>query len=280
MYNVKILCDSISGAGVRLTTFELTYPRFVHAEVLTHKMFARNASSSRAIPAATVRRRVMEDPAMPVYWGQNQKGMQASTEVDDIVAAREWWLEGMRLMTEHHKRGEELGIHKQLVNRIIEPWAHITVILTATEFENFFHLRCHPDAQPELQKIAYMMREQYRAAKPTVLAPGRWHLPLVSAEDRAEALEKMGTLKDAETMLCAVSTGRCARVSYLTHDGKRDMLADIELHDRLMTSGHWSPFESVAKALGPEGRNFRSGNLTGWEQYRKTFTGENITEPK
>jgi hypothetical protein len=269
MITVKILKDSIID-GSRLTTWEWTYPRIIHSEVMTHRALSKNAASSRAIPAAKLRQRVIDTPAIPVHWGANQAGMQATNVVSDEVAALDWWLEGMDLMTAHHARGEALGLHKQIVNRVIEPWMLITVIISGTDWANFFHLRKHPDAEPNFQRLASLAWDEYHEHMPTPLQAGEWHMPLIFDEDKSTIL-----LSDD---LKKVSVGRCARVSYLTHEGKRDLQADIDLHDRLLGTidsggpGHLSPFEHVAMAVG-EGT--RHGNLEGWKPYRKFFANEN-----
>lgn len=272
-YNVKILLDSINSIGDRLTTFELTYPRFIHSEFMTHRMFSRNSASSRAIPIEKMIERVENDPVIPVYWGKNQKGMQAREELNRVEKnyALAEWLQARDEAV--HKAAEliNIGVHKQIVNRLLEPWMWITVICSATTYSNFFKLRCHPDAQPEIQKLAYMMREEYEKSSPTKLNDGEWHLPLVS--DTRQSIHS--TLDWIETGwhitdLIKISVGRCARVSYLTHHGTRDPNADIDLHDRLLTSGHWSPFEHVAYAAPGK----TSGNFSGWVQYRKQFEGE------
>ena len=266
-YAARIICDSISPAGVRLTTFELTYPRFVHAELMTHREFSRNSGSSRAIPIEKMIERIEQDPVMPVYWGKNQKGMQAAEELTgtDRVCAEIYW-KGQRDAAIAAAKGLlRVGVHKQIVNRLLEPWMWITVLVSSTSYANFFKLRCDPAAQPEIQKIAYMMRDLYFSQQPRQLPVGAWHLPLLAGD------EIMPLGLDA----IKVSVGRCARVSYLTHDGKRDPQADIDLHDRLLTSGHWSPFEHVAVAL-PDDRRF--GNFSGWLQYRKNFPQEYVRD--
>lgn len=263
-YEVKILRDSIAPNGKRLTTWELTYPRFVHAELMTHRLFSRNSASSRAIPIEKLIARVMEDPAMPVFWGKNQTGMQAAVELgeDERHLAKYRWLQARDEAVKHVKTLQAIGVHKQIANRLIEPWMWITVIVSATEFENWFHLRDHKDAQPELREVAARMQALYRAESPTPVPIGGWHLPLTGFPG-----DEVLPLND----LIRVSIGRCARVSYLTHDGQRDPEADIQLCDRLAKSGHWSPFEHAAQAMdSPE----PSGNFIGWRQFRKTFTNE------
>jgi Thymidylate synthase complementing protein len=292
MYSTKILLDSISPAGRRLTTWELTYPRMVHAELMTHRLFSRNSASSRAIPNERLRRAVAEDPALPMWWGKNQSGMQAREELVDIgqpagnvplpyieafplTAAKEEWLRARDLMLKASESLANIGLHKQLCNRLIEPWMFITVIVSATSFDNWFHLRDHWQAQPEIAWVAKDMHEKWKTSTPTRLAVGEWHLPLIDLQDRKTAV-------DSVEMLKKVSTGRVARVSLLTHDGKRDLVEDVLLHDRLLAGRatgdplHMSPFEHIAKALVDP--NEPSGNFRGWGQYRKEIVGEHYGE--
>jgi len=265
MYDAKMIADSISPEGVRLTTMEVTYPRFVHTEFMTHRMFSRNAASSRAIPIQKMIQAVLDDPVMPVWWGKNQAGMQAREELEGeaLILAGERWLQARDEAIEWVGCLADIGLHKQIANRLLEPWMWITVIVSATDWANFFHLRCHPDAQPEIQKIAYMMRDLYYSHEPEEATV---HLPYIYPED----CEPPRTLYD----LKKISVGRCARVSYLTHDGKRDPQADIDLCNRLILSGHWSPFEHVAQSTSKPGY---FGNFRGWYQYRKEFKDENCT---
>lgn len=261
MYQAKVLADSLNPYNnVRLTTMQITYPRFVHSEFMTHRMFSRNSASSRAIPIKTMILNVLDDPVLPVWWGKNQAGMQAKEELskDEQQTAAILWLEGRNRAVTSVESLSRFGLHKQIANRLLEPWMWITVICSATEWDNFFKLRCHPDAQPEIQKIAYMMRDLYEANTP-VLAT--YHLPLQQEEELTISNYNMEDWKK-------ICTGRCARVSYLTHEGKRDPQADIDLCARLQESGHWSPFEHIATAKQfPD--SYYSGNFRGWLQYRK-----------
>jgi thymidylate synthase ThyX len=271
-YSARVLLDSLSPAGVRLTTVEARYPRFIHSEMMTHRVFSRNAASSRAIPIKKMIASIREDPAMPIWWGKNQSGMAARTEVSveaRALAELEWRraLENA-LATAERLCSSEIDLHKQLVNRILEPFAWITVIITATQWSNFFTQRCHPDAQPEIKHIAELLLSAYRASSPQAVACGHWHTPLIQADERS--LD--------EAVRCKLSVARCARVSYLTHDGVRDVEKDLELYDRLLdggANGHWSPFEHVATPL--TGAAEQCGNLLGWKQYRKLFADENAT---
>ncbi len=267
-YAAKIIADSVNSNGVRLTTMEITYPRFVHCEFMTHRVFSRNAASSRAIPVAKMMQRVEEDPVWPVWWGKNQAGMQAEEELTAVEQseAKAYWLDARDAALHHARRLVALGVHKQIVNRILEPWCWITVIVSATDWQNFFGLRCHPAAQPELRVIADKMFDLYLRSQPHHLEDGEWHIPYL--EDRDQIV-----MKD----WLRVSTGRCARVSYLNHDGKRDPAADIALHDRLaaQTPGHWSPFEHVAQARSDivRARNFR-----GFLQYRAVMDKTSVEQ--
>ncbi|HEV2739872.1 MAG TPA: FAD-dependent thymidylate synthase [Candidatus Elarobacter sp.] len=272
-FSARVLLDSVSPAGVRLTTMEARYPRFIHSEVMTHRVFSRNSSSSRAVPIRKMIDAVRTDPAMPVWWGRNQAGMQALAELDGNARAlaRAEWQRALEDALAHAERlaASDINLHKQLVNRILEPFAWITVIITATEWANFFTQRTHEDAQPELKHIATLMLDAYRGSAPRALAFGEWHTPLVLADEEA-ALPLEERLK--------ISVARSARVSYLTHDGSRDHAKDVELYERLVeggANGHWSPFEHVATPL--ESAREWSGNFRGWQQFRKRFAQEHAS---
>ena len=272
-FSARILLDSISPAGVRLTTMEVRYPRFIHSECMTHRNFSRNSASSRALPIRKMIDAVRAEPAMPLWWGRNQSGMQAREEIDEQarVLAETEWRRALDDALVHAERlaSSEINLHKQLVNRILEPFAWITVIITATEWSNFFTQRTHEDAQPELKHIATMMLGAYRASTPRVLALGEWHTPLILPDEEAAL--------PLETRL-QISVARAARVSYLSHDGTRDHAKDVELYERLVgggANGHWSPFEHVATPLTT--RAEWSGNFRGWEQYRKRFAQEHAS---
>lgn len=242
-YSVKILADSIA-SDVRLTTLEVTFPRIVLAEFNTHRVFSRNSASSRAIPVEKNIERVLADPFVPAAFAKNQKGMQAVNEFgeDEQALARQHWLEGLRAAVERAGSLANIGVHKQWANRLLEPYAWHSCIVTATEWENFFALRCSPMAQPEIRTVAEMMRAVMEASTPEQLAPGGWHLPLVQPDE----------LSMPDDILVKLSVARCARVSYLTHEGKRDAGADHALYDRLLQSGHMSPFEHAARVATDE----------------------------
>lgn len=265
-YNCKIILDSESPHGDRLTTFEITYPRLVHSELMTHRMFSRNSASSRAIPIRKVIEQVLIDPVMFVKWGRNQKGMQSGNELSGgpLIEAKIEWLHARDLMVQQAEKLIAIGLHKQNVNRLLEPWMWVTVIVTATDWSNFFALRYHRDAQPELARIAGMMLRAYKNSWPTLINYGQWHLPYVP--DREELLKKYSIQE-----LVQISTGRCARVSYLTHSGASDPEADLALYHRLISNGHASPSEHPARALPT---SEWCGNFRGFRQHRKDIPDE------
>jgi thymidylate synthase ThyX len=323
-YNVRMLCDSVAPGGERLATLELTYPRIVHAEFMTHRLMSRNSASSRAIPTPRLLEMVRESPMLPKWWGKNQAGMQASEQLtgNDLEITKRGWADLMEINAGYAERWHERGFHKQLANRVIEPWMFITVIASATEWDNFLSLRdTWPDpdqppgpAQPEIAWLGREVRRLLTESTPRPVDAGAWHLPLVETEDETDPLyvgvkeldhlRYLGRVRPLDgnyqcSLRVAISAARCARVSYLTHDGRRDLSEDVTLHDRLARSGHWSPFEHVARAMqdtskddermigvtpygvrdivecGLRARRW-SGNFRGWVQYRKLFAGEHV----
>ena len=259
-FSARVLTDSMSPAGTRLTTMEVRFPRFVLSEFNTHRVFSRNSASSRAVPTSKMIERVLENPAMPVEWGVNKPGMSASEALTDEQAeeAKSLWLQARDRAVESVRSLQHLNVHKQVINRILEPFMWHTVIVTATEWENFYILRCAPNAQPEIQVAAKLMRAAMDESVPRAVGIGHWHLPLVQDDERHLPLED----------LKKISAARCARVSYLTHDGKRDIEKDVELCERLRSDGHLSPFEHVATPS--DDMDFHA-NFRGWIQMRKAI---------
>ena len=294
MIKAQIITDSVSEVGKRITTLQLCYPRFIHSEFMTHRVFSRNASSSRAIPVAKMIEQVRNDPAMPVHWGKNQPGMQAHEELTDESKADaiENWKQAALCAAEWAQYLMDDGAHKQIANRILEPFQWIHVVVTATEFDNFFELRAHEDAQPEIHELAIQMKAAMDASTPVLLQLGEWHLPYVTDKDYDAVAryrrEAMG-MNDLEAfddegiteMLCRVSAARCCRVSYLKHDGHPSTIGDdLLLCDRLAGARpiHASPFEHQAtpdQQLQKSNGEFwwanghLHGNLVGWIQNRK-----------
>jgi thymidylate synthase ThyX len=273
--SVKIIEDSISQHAARLTTFQLSYPRYIHAEVMTHRVFSRNASSSRAIPVAKLATAALADMVKPVRWGLNQPGMQAGEQNltgEALDKANAVWERMARACAKGSAELAELGLHKQWANRPLEWFSNIEVVLTATDWNNFFELRAHPDAQPEIHLLANLMFDAMDKSNPTVRKYGEWHLPYISQEER----EKFKT-----SDLVRFSAARCARVSYLTHDKKvPSPEKDLQLFEALVGSKplHASPTEhqgtpdslwGVEDGVEDWDKPKLGGNFRGWTQFRK-----------
>lgn len=263
-FSAKIVADSINEAGNRVTTMLLTYPRFIHSEIMTHRAFSRNAASSRAIPIEKVIEQVRTNPACPIRWGKNGKGMQDHGVLSDeeIAAAKSAWIDSSLAAVKEAEKLLKIGLHKQIVNRVLEPYVWMTTLVTATEWQNFFSLRLHKDAQPEFQHLSYLMLKAHFASYPKYREWGEWHIPF--GDRMPEGLSEEVKLK--------IAAARAARTSYLTMDGQIDVEKDISLHDGLASSGHMSPFEHACCAS-----KVSFGNLKGWKQYRSLFPGENRT---
>ena len=266
MVKAEIIADSISTSKIRLTTLQLRYPKFIHGEFMTHRVFSRNASSSRAIPIKRLIQDVIDDPALPVMWFKNKPGMQG-TELCSIEETEELIQTSLRLrdiaVAAACHMIEKADAHKQHINRILEPWYHINVVVTATEWSNFFALRCHPDADPTMRALADAIRQAMHDSEPRKLMKDEWHLPYVSE------ITDLTTARQ-------VSAARCARVSYLTQDGKQSTVEDdLRLCTRLAGSIplHASPFEHQATP-DDDDHEHEHGNFKGWRQWRKMILGE------
>jgi thymidylate synthase ThyX len=271
--SAQIIADSVNTNGDRLTTFVLKFHRFILPEVNTHRMISKSVSSSRALSISKMIQRVIDEDVYPLHWGKNEKGMIANHEVDEqtkIDCKNAWDLAKASAIQSARVMDAE-GLHKQVVNRLLELFSSTTMIATGTNqpssWGNLFKQRCHPNAQPEFKALADKMREAYELSEPIkCLTSGVWHIPFISDEELYEAENDLDYPKGIERLI-KISVGRCARVSYLNHDGKRDIKADIALHDRLLSStpAHLSPFEHIAIAL-PNGD--KRANFVGWESYR------------
>lgn len=255
MISARVIQDSISPDKVRLTTLSLTYPRFILAEVNTHRMLSKNSASSRAMSVNKMLTEVVENPALPVWWGKEQRGMQAREGFlydRDHEFLRSKWLSARDFAVFYAGLLADYGLHKQTVNRLLEPFSHAQTVVTATEWDNFFILRRHKDAQPEMKALADAMHDAMEASAPKAIAAEGWHMPY------------------ADDIKCSVA--RCARVSYAKSDSQSDTEKDIALHDRLKQSGHWSPFEH--QATPADGTKFYA-NFRGWLQYRHAINQDN-----
>lgn len=259
-YSARVLLDSVSGAGVRLTTMEVAFPRFVLSEFNTHRIFSRNSASSRAVPTSKLIERVEDDPVLPLEWGRNKPGMSANEVLgeEEEQEGKRAWLAARDAAVAQAKILQGLHVHKQVLNRILEPYLWHTVIVSATEWENFFELRCSGNAQPEIRRAAELMQAALTASSPQLVRESEWHLPLVQPDERS---------LDIETQK-KISVARCARVSYLTHEGKRDIEKDVELYQRLREDRHLSPFEHVAT---PANDTRFHANFRGWRQLRASI---------
>lgn len=298
MISAKIIAISIAPNGQMIVTWELEYQRFIHGEFMTHRLFSRNAASSRAIPVSTIIKQVEDNPAMPIHWGANQSGMQAKQELSPVLQIGAKWAWKMAAKAAVHWANVmvKLGLHKQATNRILEPFQTMKTVMTATCMDNFFWLRNHEDAQPEIRELARLMWEALQKALPDaiILQPGEWHVPYVFVHrDSTGTLRYIGdelqyyTLEEA----LAISSSCCAQVSYRKLD---DTLEKAQMvYERLVGSEpvHASPFEHQATPMeNPEffcgdcqqqpdwedgvthaDRNgkFWSGNLIGWVQHRQ-----------
>lgn len=281
----RIVADSMNPRFSRLTSFICTYPRFIHSELMTHRAFSRNAASSRAIPIRKMLEAVETNPATFEYWGSKNAGMQAGGQLclADIERARDIIRDMQECAVNGVAQLETLGLAKQNSNRYLEPFGHITVLITASQagFDNFFALRAHPAAQPEFQTLAYRMLDLYMRSHPREVEWGGWHMPRFGNMD-------VGGIGGGWSIMdeLKVVTARCARLSYLTFDGEHSIEKDIATHDSLVANGHWSPFEHPAQAIDVEGGEMGEFSAypwsnydinfqpSGWGQYRKLFANE------
>ena len=308
--SAEVIAKSASSVnGGTVTTFSLEYPRFIHSEFMTHRLFSRNAASSRAIPVEKVIEQVEDNPAIPIHWGKNQKGMQAKEECTELVyqkyyseldgydgywTPREWaWRFCAKESCKRAKEFSESGYHKQVVNRILEPYQFIKVVVTATSFDNFFWLRCHSDAQPEIRELADCMYKAYQQTEAAVLSPGVWHVPYVDYTSvLGYTIPINGDYENGRIDLTLaealkVSASCCAQVSFRSLDTSLEKA--LRIYDRLVESKpvHSSPLEhQCTPIVNPEFKstediwedgvthmdvdyNFWSGNFKGWIQHRQ-----------
>jgi thymidylate synthase ThyX len=313
-YAAKILADS-TASGVRLVTMEVTFPRFILAEFNTHRMLSRNSASSRAIPIERRIAQVRESPFVPEAFTKNKRGMQADEVLDEQAAAdaRGTWLRAAEVACERAEILAAYGVHKQHANRLLEPFVWHANVTSGTEWDNFFALRCHPAAQPEMQITARLMRDAMAASAPRELQPGDWHLPYVDIAHEgpgrrpiiytlpgvpltgsplphdATETEVCKLVREAFRPYVATSVVRCAALSYLRQDAERPLEETLRRHDEMVKMGHWSPFEHQAKVADGDdeeaffaktkrwgGPEFYGNFRAPWVQYRKTFDGEAV----
>lgn len=304
--SATIVADSLSPAGKRLTSVQVTAHRFILAEINTHRMLSRSYRSSRAVPSKRLIEEVRTDPAMPSFWGKNQPGMQAREELDDSEVVPGWLLTARGIAEKRWRdaaidaaRAAELlastGLHKQIANRVLEPFLWVHGVITATEWDNFFGLRLHEDAQPEFRDLAAAIWNAIKLSEPTRLEPGQWHLPYVVGEDLVR-IEGYGDALLKKLLI--TSTARCARASTTSFEtGKNSTFEeDLATYARLNIPGtenydptrpiHASPAEHQGTPDGCSDAIIRGrfdwhnpkehGNFVGFRQYRKTLPGEAV----
>lgn len=301
-----IIADSVGVDAKRILTYELLYPLMIHAELMTHRVFSRNAASSRAIPTARMLAAISEDCAKPAEWRMNEPGMQGHTTANEVtVASAELiWHKAMSDAMRHAKALDALGLHKQHVNRVLAPFTHIRTVVTSTQWQNWDGLRNHEDADPTIAALARKMIAVREKSEPSLLLEGAWHLPyadgketmascldFVTSGENTLLLERLGiSLHNAPDRIALevakrVSASRCARTSYKTHDGQLSTVAaDMKLFEKLVTATllHASPLEHQVTPDNWLTRNKRwmtplsHGNLVGWQQFRKQFPFENL----
>jgi thymidylate synthase ThyX len=268
----KIIEDSMSLYNKRLTTFEISFPKALLAEFNTHRVFSRSFSSSRAIPTSKMN---TMDTFYPIRWGANQAGMSAKDEdlsPEKQEQAHKIWSDTVEYCKRASEKLSELGLHKQWTNRCNDWHTMAKGIVTATEYDNFFELRCHRDAQPEIQDLAIKMKSLYESNTPKLLKYGEWHLPYITEAERNDS-----NLKE-NSILQKICAARCCRVSYNKHNGESpNVVEDIILFDKLAGSvpKHYSPLEHAATPdvfneydyvwLNPS----LHGNFVGWNQFRR-----------
>lgn len=314
----KVICDSVSPQGIRLTTMEVCLHRMVLAELNTHRVFSRNYRSSRAVPVAKLLEEVRTNPAMPVFWGANQAGMTATEELEDpeLQHAKDHWLHAAEGAVAMAQEMAKAGLHKQIANRVLEPFMYTYGVITSTKWNNFFGLRLDKAAQPEMRALAVAMWEAWKGSTPNPLQPGEWHLPYINDEDwgtfTAHEVINWGDVAGFSNVplgLIKQSVARCARVSYKPFDADRPstLEEDLARYDKLVGAQpiHASPAEHqatpdefdrprnvvVPAELTEEQKWLRimpvsieapwahyelHGNFHGWVQYRKTIPGEAV----
>ena len=302
LISAKVIADSVCPQGVRMTTMEIEYPRFILAELNTHRMLSKNSASSRAIPVKAMHEFIKDNPAMPVSWGKNQPGMKASEEIagsDSKNAVMIWNQAKEDALHWADALAHKLGVHKQIANRITEPWMTMKTVISGTEWNNFFHLRNHADAQPEIKALAEAMIVAYTTHLPVELKPGEWHLPYITVATYVPTGELQYfdenfnrlSLEDAKIL----SASCCAQVSYRKNDPTFEKA--FRIWEQLIENDpvHASPIEHQATPMDVNSMcrfepdtwqpgvthvsansDLWSGNLRGWIQHRKLIQNEAV----
>lgn len=315
----KIIADSVSPEGKRITTFELEYPRIIHAELMTHRLFSRNAMSSRAVPIAKMIEQVVDNPAMPVRFGANQPGMQDKgfehTALVNDYSGREWWKLAALSASRFAQNFADAGYHKQIANRLLEPFQRMKAVFTATDLNNFWWLRIDADADPTIEALVMEMKRAFDDSNPEPLLPGEWHTPYVDhvyehkTDDGPgifvgyciQGQEDVSPVMLTKEEAIAISASCCAQVSYRVLNNTKDKALDI--YQKLISGNkvHASPFEHQAtpmlfntlirhslmsddpseweKGITHADRKgyFWSANFCGWVQNRQLLSGHAVS---
>lgn len=258
---VKILADSVNPFNKkRLTTFELTFWRPILSQLTRHRLLSFCVRSSRATPVDTLIAEITNSPWGPKEWGLNESGMiatQVMTMPEQVKSCDYIWYHAAKSNCTIAKSLADAGVHKQIVNRLLEPFSCSHAVVSGTEWDNFYRLRCAKDTQPEFREMALKMKELQENSEPKELEENQWHLPYISEEE-------LHTYRYSK--LCKISAARCARVSYKTYSGDIDVEKDLQLYQKLVSSGHWSPLEHCAC---PAVEQYLPSNFIGWNQLRK-----------
>ncbi len=298
MFAKVVLASKPTNGAAPVITIHARYPRVIHSEIMTHRVFSRNARSSRAVPVATMLKEIRETPFVPWHWGKNQKGMQASENFgpEEVAELKAAWLVARDNAVNSAEGMSDFGVHKQIANRLIEPFSFIDTLITSTSWANFRHLRDHKDAEPHFQDLAKMFAEAIDNAAYEELRPGQWHLPYVPHWERADIVKAITgktweeDWDQADNLAMAkISVARCARISYKPFDGNGSIEAELERYEKLVGSDplHASPAEHQAtpdtfdaQYPGAEWDNpHLAGNLgPGWIQYRKSLPNEYVAD--
>jgi thymidylate synthase ThyX len=299
MISAKIVADSITAQGHRLTTMEVIFPRYILAELNTHRVLSKNSASSRAIPFSKMVKSVQDNPFIPYAWQKDHKGMQGNeyfTEIENIKSAEGEWLNARNnSIIQANHLNNSIGVTKQLANRLLEPFMYHKVLVSATEWDNFFNLRCPSyvvldkvykskkdilkdfsdtvayqnyttldwlnintgQADIHMMFLAEVMYDARNESTPRKLKEGEWHIPYGNNMD----IEQMATIAPNELTgitMAKISIARCARLSYQTLGDNPviDYEKDLQLYEILSKSGHWSPFEHVAKVMTEDEYNY------------------------
>lgn len=276
--NVKVIADSISESGYRITSIECHYPRFIHAEMLRHGLFhARSVSSSRAISTKLLIEQVATDPVIPLKFGKNQPGMVADNELDDDRQdiAKQIWIESAQNAARQARTLMKYDVHKQHVNRLLEPFIQVHELITATSWQNFLQLRLANNAQPEIQELANQIQDALASSQPKLLANDEWHLPYITDEIRKITAA-------GQYSLGYISAALCAKLSYSTYSHEQRMAESREtlgndewlrqqheFANKLLENKHLTPFEHVAIPI-TMGWNEQ---FYGWQSLRNILRG-------